>query len=274
MNHTEKNYLEILFEGKNKMYGAYELRLSYKKRAFIALLGMIAFTMLLCILFMPRQTVADVKPNNKLYPKIIEFKIPEQKVIPKDLKPPATKVNNNKFNRPKTPPVIVDNNKIIEIDTTTPDITKPFSINKKGTDSNLFVSITDPILPLNPVGTTTNTSEEKEDSKIHTEGELDELADFPNGLDAFRAKIASEINYPETAMEKNVQGTVQVEFVVDTEGYISNLRIKESVGYGCDEEAVRVLNKLKKIKWKPAKISSKPVNSYYSIPITFTLADN
>ena len=76
------------------------------------------------------------------------------------------------------------------------------------------------------------------------------------------------MEFPRLAIEKSVAGTVIVEFVVETNGYVSGLHLKQALGAGCSEEALRLI---KLTRWKPARKDGKLVRYRMSYPITFSL---
>ena len=80
--------------------------------------------------------------------------------------------------------------------------------------------------------------------------------------------IGQNLKYPAEAQRKNVQGKVFVKFVVRTDGTTSDMEVLKGIGYGCDEETKRVIGLL---KWIPAKEKGKPVNIYFTMPVSFVL---
>jgi TonB family protein len=95
----------------------------------------------------------------------------------------------------------------------------------------------------------------------------------PIDLDGDGKRIAIAImktRYPAEAKEKNIQGKVIIAFTVDTNGGISNYRIKKGIGGGCDEEALRVI-KLVNGEWLPGMLNDKPVKVEFEMPFSFTL---
>ena len=80
--------------------------------------------------------------------------------------------------------------------------------------------------------------------------------------------IGQNLQYPIQAQKKNIQGKVFVKFVVRKDGSTSDMEILKGIGYGCDEETKRVIGLL---KWIPAKEQGKPVNIYFTMPISFVL---
>lgn len=92
---------------------------------------------------------------------------------------------------------------------------------------------------------------------------------YPGGIEKFYDFLGQNIKYPKEAADNNVQGNVFISFVVEKDGSLSDIKIERKLGYGTDEEAIRVL-KLSK-RWNPGQIEQKPVRTKYNIPIKFTL---
>ncbi len=101
--------------------------------------------------------------------------------------------------------------------------------------------------------------------------EVEQPAEFPGGPRAFGQYLSRNLRYPSAAQRANVGGKVYVQFVVNTDGSIQDLQILKSVGYGCDEEAIRVIKAVP--RWTPGKLSGRPVRSRFTQPITFVLSE-
>jgi periplasmic protein TonB len=99
----------------------------------------------------------------------------------------------------------------------------------------------------------------------------DEMPEFPGGIDAMYDFLRSTLRYPRMAVDANISGKVFVSFVVDKQGNISKVKVLNSIGGGCDEEAIRVIEAMP--RWKPGKQRGLPVNVSYTLPISFTLGD-
>jgi protein TonB len=97
----------------------------------------------------------------------------------------------------------------------------------------------------------------------------EEPAQFPGGDEALLKFIHENIKYPREAIKNKISGTVYVQFVVEKDGSISDVKVVRGIGGGCDEEAVRVITKMP--NWIPAKQKGIPVRFFYVIPITFVL---
>ena len=98
---------------------------------------------------------------------------------------------------------------------------------------------------------------------------VEEMPEFPGGMDSLYAFLAREIQYPPIAKNNGITGTVLVEFVVEDDGRVTNAKVKVPLFPECDKEAVRAVMSMP--KWKPGKNMGKPVRCYYQVPVTFRL---
>lgn len=105
------------------------------------------------------------------------------------------------------------------------------------------------------------------DDSIYNQVEV--MAEYPGGFEKMAEFLGKNIVYPEEAKEKNIQGTVLVSFVVEKNGKITDAKVVRSIGGGCDEEALRVVNAMP--KWKPGMQNGKKVRVQFALPIKFKL---
>ncbi len=103
------------------------------------------------------------------------------------------------------------------------------------------------------------------ESRIYTN--LDTMPVFPGGDVELISYIEREVVYPELARKAKINGVVQVDFVVEKEGSVSNVTVNNSLGYGCDEAAAKVV--LRMPLWEPAYYIGEPVRTMISVPVTF-----
>lgn len=96
-------------------------------------------------------------------------------------------------------------------------------------------------------------------------------AEFPGGEESLFQFIAKNIKYPPKAKRNNIEGKVLLTFIVNSEGDIENITIKNGIGGGCDEEAIRVVKLMP--KWKSGTQNGRPVSSTFSLPINFSLTE-
>ncbi len=92
---------------------------------------------------------------------------------------------------------------------------------------------------------------------------------FPGGIDEFYRYLGQTVEYPKQAIRRGVSGKVFVEFVVDKDGSLSQLRVAKGIGAGCDEEALRVIRNSP--RWNPGKQRGRAVRVRMVVPITFRL---
>ena len=98
---------------------------------------------------------------------------------------------------------------------------------------------------------------------------VEEMPEFPGGMQKLADYLAKNIKYPQMARESGIQGRVFVNFVVEPDGHVSNVNVMRSLGGGCDEEAMRVVKAMP--KWKPGKQRGKAVRVSYILPVNFKL---
>ena len=96
---------------------------------------------------------------------------------------------------------------------------------------------------------------------------VEQMPEFPGGEQALRKWISANINYPDIAKEKGIQGKVYICFVVEKDGSVGRAKIARSVDPVLDKEALRVVNTLP--KWNPGKQKGQPVAVFYTVPINF-----
>lgn len=94
--------------------------------------------------------------------------------------------------------------------------------------------------------------------------------EFPGGPDALMEFLARNIKYPVYARENNLQGTVYVTYDIEPDGKVTNIKVVQGIGGGCDEEAIRVVSIMP--QWKPGMQLNKPVRVQFTLPIRFILS--
>ena len=101
---------------------------------------------------------------------------------------------------------------------------------------------------------------------------VDQMPSFPGGHDSLYHFIWSHVQYPAAARRKSISGKVVVQFVVDIEGMLQNIRVVKGVHPSLDAEALRVVGLMnEKVRWIPGKHNSKVVPVYFTLPINFSL---
>lgn len=270
------DFIDILFDDRNKDYGAYELRRKYNKRVRNAVMGMSAIVVVVIGGYLiSSNLIASDKTHEALTiydePEMIEAKIKEEP--PVYTPPPARQVPP-----PAAQPTVAHTIFRVEPDENVrPDDEVPKVQDLQGKVIGVADRDGDPNgvefeMPDGVKGGTGIIEAPKavEKEKVYTFVEL--MPEFPGGEDALNKFLRNNTHYPTMASESGISGTVFVKFVVDKSGMIGNVTIEGAKkGGGLEEEAMRVVKKMP--KWKPGKQNGETVAVYFNLPIRFTLAD-
>jgi len=257
----KRQWIDIVFEGKNKAYGAYELRNENPKTTLRALIiGTIIFGLAvsapLIISFLP-----DFSKNEEvLDQKIVTIKLPPKEEQPKDLPPPPPpppKVDQVKFVKP----VVAKTEEIVE------EPPKVEEIKDKKLGDKTIEGDPDAELTVEPPGNGPSQVVE-EDNNIYNTAGIEVKPDFPGGLDKFYKFIGKNFQVPE---EEGLKGKVFVTFVVEKDGSLTDIKVLRDIGYGTGKEAIRVLKSCP--KWNPGEQNGKKVRVLYSLPISIQSAE-
>src|SRR5579859_6783561 len=262
--------LDIIFEGKNKEYGAYDLRKTYNKRLVKALIGTaIVIALLFSAYFLSNLNTGGPKKAAQVQDVQLEEIKEEKKNEPPP--PPPPKVEPPKVEMAKfTPPKIVKDNEVKEEEKPPEQAkledTKIGTVNQEGIKDD---GLTAP--PVSDAGKGVVEAPKKDDEdydKTFTKVEIE--SDFPGGAGAWLRYLNKNLRYPDDAVINEIQGTVVVQFIVDKEGNVSDVQaISGPENGGLREEAVRVIKKSG--KWTPAVQNGRQVKSYKKQPIVFKL---
>ena len=122
---------------------------------------------------------------------------------------------------------------------------------------------------LNPLTIMGSITDDPNQSKEYSFVSLQTPPSYPGGIAAFYKFLAANIKYPKEAADNKIQGYVFVSFIVEVDGALSDIKINRKLGYGTDEEAIRVLNLSQ--KWNPGYYDGAAVRTRYNIPIRFAL---
>jgi len=98
-----------------------------------------------------------------------------------------------------------------------------------------------------------------------------QMPQFPGGNAAMLSFLNEKLSYPQAAKDFHIQGNVYVQFVVKADGSLSDTRVVRGLGYGCDQEALRIIKSMP--KWQPGKQNGKNVSVIYTLPVKFKLVE-
>ncbi len=260
---------DFVFANRNKEYGAYQLRKTYPWTATRALvIGTVVFV----LATIAPSAIAFLTPEAK-EEAMIEvdlMKLAPPPIDPNEPPPPPPvelqKVNTVQFLPPEVKP-----------DEEVPEETPPPTVEElkeavaaektQEGDPNAEEVIIAPEESTGPTKVEAAVEVEKKDDQIFTV--VEQQPEFPGGMSALGQFLGKNIRYPAAAQRANVSGRVFVSFVVNTDGSIQDVQVLKGLGFGTDEEAVRVVKSMP--KWRSGKQSGRPVRVKFSLPINFTL---
>jgi protein TonB len=274
INLYSQNWNDIIFERKNKVYGAYELRQTSGKRHLIAILGSLLIAIFITFLPALIDTVNSLRPpvDNisdssilaDLQQQMEEEQQKQDEIVEATEPPPPPLKSTIQYVEPE----IVSADEIKEDqDLKTQDELQDSKIQIstqtiEGTDDEHGIDIAD-------LKDHEKVSEEKVDEVFIV---VEQPPEFPGGPNALMQYLKDHIDYPVMALENGIKGKVTLRFVVDKTGSISQLQILKGVDPLLDKEALRVTQAMP--KWIPGKQNGKAVNVWFTLPVNFILNDS
>lgn len=274
---SSKEWRDLIFEGKNKEYGAYEMRAksdARHNRAMLVIIIVIAAVALLAMLVNTVIEKAAARPEDQTEQAMVEMATEEAQ----EEEPQEEEQQRVEEQKPEVlPEEVLNTMKATELkitadaevkeeiksqdemkETTTAVGASDFD---KGTDDlNVVREHKDEVV-------VEEKKEPVDDNKVFDVVEQDPV--FPGGEAALLKYVAEHIRYPAMAQENNIQGRVVVQFVVTKTGSIGQVKVVRSKDPDLDREAVRVVKSLP--KFTPGKMNGHAVNVWYTLPINFKL---
>ena len=258
---------EIVFEHRNKEYGAYDLRHTYPKmltKSFLIGTAVFLVASLSPFIYMKIQQMNE-KDKTEVDAKLVEI-LDEQPIIeqPKEEEPPPPPPPKEEEKQEVIQNVVPEPKRAPKIETPPPPITKQLETttglqNQEGVKTPSYTP------PPPPPSTGKSTTAEVKVNTNEVYESVDQSAEYPGGLNGVRKYIADNVDT--SNLEGEGQLTVKLKFIVERDGTVSDVKVTQKSGNSdFDSETIRVVKRLK--KWAPAKKNGENVRSYYSIPIT------
>ena len=239
INVNSVEWCDLIFEGKNKDYGAYELRKHSPRRhltAYVVIIGCVVLAMVL--------------------PAFVRFLTPvkaQEKMVT------VTELSDLKMDLPiKKDEEVREEDEIKTQDEVNQAKAAISVADVKGNDEENGKDIAD-----------------LEDHKLIVASEdevfqvVEQAPEYPGGMAALMKWIGKEIKYPSIAQEMNIEGRVIVQFVIGRDGSVRDVQVLRTVDPTLDKEAVRVVKAMR--KWIPGRQRGEPVSVRFTLPITFKL---
>ena len=264
---------EFVFQNRNKSYGAYSLRTDYQnviKKSLLIGISIFGLTVLTPMLW----AKVESKINKEVIATVTQFDIPEPpKEIehpkietPLPIKPEPEVRSQIRFTEPK----IVDDSQVTELPPDQDDLNKAVNIgteNVEGKDEPIPTEDPDATKGKEIEMPVAIVTEDKNQVFITVE----QNPEFAGGMNALLKFLQKNLRYPSPAVNANVMGKVYMQFVVGQDGNISKVDVLKGIGFGCDEEAERVVKLMP--KWSPGRQSGRAVAVKFTLPISFQLSE-
>jgi protein TonB len=260
----DNKWLDIVFEGRNKNYGAYELRkknTNTNVRAFI--IGAVIFSLAIATPVIIEMLPDSIDEDESLNDKITAIKLPPKEEKPKENLPP-----------PPPPPPKVDQVKFVKpVVAKTEDVTEEPPKVEEIKDKNLgkedIKGDPDAELTVDPPGNgPPQQAVVEEDNTVYSMAGIEVKPEFPGGIAKFYNFVKNNYQAPD---EPGLKGKVFVQFTVEKDGSLTDIKVLRDVGFGTGKEAERVLRKSP--KWTPAEQNGKKVRCSYQLPISIETPD-
>lgn len=275
---SSKEWRDLIFEGKNKDFGAYKLRQGsesrHNKAFFYVLIGLVAVCLLI-FGYMKYEAYKTQKAEEEAKAKLeqqqklaqMEAEKEEEKeeeveqIEIEEVKPEAPQLATQLMTELLLTDTPKEDNEIKANEDIQKDNSVMSTFTQAGSDDiNLIKEHKEEVVQEKP-------REEKKKEEVFTH--VEQMPKFPGGDAELYKFIRNNLNYPAMAIENNVEGRVVVQFVVTKDGSIGNVKVVRSVDRDLDNEAIRVCKKLP--KFIPGKQNGQPVNVWYTLPVTFKL---
>jgi periplasmic protein TonB len=258
---NKPDFDNIVFEDRNKAYGAFHLRKFYKNSVLTGfLISALFFSVALCAplaysKFFTKEQEEEISKEIVVDMIKVEEPLPEEEIKlpePEKVEEVATAKNLELDVKPD------EEVKVEEIPPTDEEMKDKQSGKENKEGSDIVKVATDPIPEV-----------KQELPKIETWAP--EMPQFPGGPSELLKFYRNNLEYTVRAEAEGIEGTVRVSFVVNTDGSITDIKIVKGLGYGLDEEVLKGLKKMP--KWKPARKGGKEVPLRMVTPVVFTLED-
>jgi protein TonB len=251
-----RSWDDLIFENRNKAYGAYAIRQSYQEGVFKGILtstGIIVAVFILAVFFNGKSILPPLPKGPIVEPGSVPY---IKRDLPKEQ--PRTEPQQN-TRRDLTPVAVVNNPDSVA---NQPEST-PASTGTEGTGNGPVSSDTG--TGGVPEGTVTEAIEKPNQVFTHVEV----MPSYRGGYEKMMKTLSRNMKYPASARRTGKEGTAYVEFVVDNEGNIQDVKVLRGFDMACDKEALRIVSLL--TEWNPGLQNQLAVNVKLVLPIKFKL---
>ncbi|MCI8999193.1 MAG: energy transducer TonB [Muribaculaceae bacterium] len=274
---SSSEWIDLIFEGKNKDFGAYELRKASAKRHNRAMLVILIVLLVVAVLGLLANTVlqsAEARPEDQIEQTIIDYSADEQEQEEEE----EVQERVEEQQPEALPEEILNTVKATELQITKDEeVVEEIKSQDELKETDTAVGTTDFDKGTDDLNVVREHKEEiiveekkpepVDDDKVFEV--VEQKPQFPGGEVALLKWVSDHIRYPAMAQENNIQGRVVVQFVVTKTGDIGEVKVVRGKDPDLDKEAMRVVKSLP--KFVPGKMNGHSVNVWYTLPIQFKL---
>ena len=277
-----REWCDLVFEGRNKSYGAYDLRSKAGRRHLYAIIDiLVGIAVIAGLIFTyakakeaiqaslaaDTEAVTELSELKKEELKKEEPKVQKQEEQPKQeqLQKVAVRASVG-FTVPDIVDKVDESKKIKNQEELNRSNISIAAVDYAG-DANGKGTIDDLLKGQEAGGEAPQQKQKEEVAPIHTV--VEQQPQFPGGEAALLAYVAKNIKYPAIAVEQEIQGTVQLRFVVEANGSIGDVQVVKSLESHCDKEAIRVVKSLP--RFIPGKQQGRPVRVWFTLPVRYSI---
>lgn len=284
---TSKEWCDLVFEGKNKEFGAYQLRKKSPKRHWVAIVGVLILLAAVAVIYAGVKKYNEIKEAEALAKgaQMSEVlfetdtnEVPEEEEEVKYEEQPEPEeqvVEEQVASQQVTAIAIVEkadaDKEVKNMDQIQENEAQVGNVNQEGKiDISEVNTATKAVTVVEEKPKEEPKVEKPQPEKIFEA--VEQPAEFPGGRSALAKWLSNNLRYPEVAQANNIQGRVVVKFTVEKDGSISNPTVVRGVDKDLDREAIRVVKKMP--RWNAGKNNGVAVRSYFNLPVNFKLQQN
>ena len=270
-------WLDLVFANRNQSYGAYELRRDYERTlakalffaSFLFVAG-ICSPMIYSRFAEENNIPVDPTVTNPLTKEVVVVLPPKKPLVQ-----PAEAASGPKVNAssPKVKTIRYIEPRVVPSEKVTDDIPKisdlAEAVISPSSESGTASAINAPSITEGNGGSGQSRGGNADNNEIISVALIEKYPEFPGGMEAFAKYLQRNLRYPTAASEQGIVGRVTLSFIVEKDGRLTDIKVLRGIGFGCDEEAVRVLKKSP--DWSAGMQNNQKVRVQYTLPIVFNM---
>lgn len=264
MNKQQLSFDELVFEGRNKEFGAFALRKIYFNNvgyALIISLSVVSLALAGPIIYkiLKSDATEEIEETKEVSIELLAPPPIDQLEKPIVIDVSTPKVNMVKFLAPEI----------------VPDEQVPQNDEKIATNEELKDAIIGNVTEVSDISTTNSGSQDNianlplEEDQVFDQSAIEVWPEFPGGMTAFTKYLKKKLSYTRIAEEKAIEGKIFISFVVSKDGKINDVKVVKGLGYGLDENAIAAIRDMP--AWNPGQHNGRSVSVRYNMPVSYKL---